>query len=49
MKTALELISNKKISLENLITHNFKLADLQKALELSLSGEALKISIKPQA
>ncbi len=46
MKTALELIGTKKISMGNLITHEFKLADLQKALELGISGEALKISIK---
>jgi L-iditol 2-dehydrogenase len=49
IKTALELICTNKISMANLITHRFELADLQNALELSIRGEALKICIMPPA
>jgi L-iditol 2-dehydrogenase len=49
MKTALDMIASKKISMANLITHNFNLCDLEQALKLGINGEALKICIKPQA
>lgn len=49
MKTALDMISTKKISLTNLITHKFDLCDLEKALKLGINSEAIKVCIKPQA
>jgi threonine dehydrogenase-like Zn-dependent dehydrogenase len=44
----LDLISTKKISMQNLITHTFGLEKLEEALKLSMDGEALKVCIKPQ-
>jgi L-iditol 2-dehydrogenase len=48
LKSALDLISTKKISMQNLITHTFGLEKLEEALKLSMDGEALKVCIKPQ-
>ena len=44
---ALKMIENKKINLKPLITHRFKLKDINKAYKVSLSGKALKVSIRP--
>ena len=44
---ALKMIENKEINLKPLITHKFKLKDIKKAYKVSLSGKALKISIRP--
>ncbi len=46
IKSALDLISQGTISMSNLISHEFKLCELQAALELQLSGKAMKIAIK---
>jgi len=42
---AIELLENKKIDLEGLISHEFKLADFKKAFDMAKSGKALKIII----
>jgi threonine dehydrogenase-like Zn-dependent dehydrogenase len=42
---AIELLENKKIDLEGLISHEFKLTDFKKAFNLAKSGKALKIII----
>ena len=47
IKSALDLISNGAISMSNLISHEFELSRLTEALELQLSGQAMKIAIKP--
>ncbi len=47
IKAALDLISSGAISMSNLISHEFPLAKLEEALELQLSGQAMKIAIKP--
>ena len=44
---ALRMIENKEINLKPLITHKFKLKDIKKAYKVSLSGKALKVSIRP--
>ena len=44
---ALKMIENKEINLKPLITHKFKLKDIKKAYKVSLSGKALKVSIRP--
>ncbi len=44
---ALRMIENKEINLKSLITHKFKLKDIKKAYKISLSGNALKVSIRP--
>ncbi len=48
IKTALDLLSLGEISMSNLISHEFKLSELEQALELQLSGKAMKIAIRPQ-
>ena len=42
----IRLINQKKMTLENLITHEFKLTDINKAIELFRSGKAGRIVIK---
>ncbi len=42
----IRLINQKKMTLENLITHEFKLTDINKAIELFRSGKAGRIIIK---
>jgi len=42
----IRLINQKKMTLENLITHEFKLADINKAIDLFRSGKAGRIVIK---
>ena len=42
----IRLINQKKMTLENLITHEFKLADINKAIDLFRSGKAGRIIIK---
>ena len=46
-RKALKMIESKKINLKPLITHKFKLEDINKAYNLSLTGKALKVSIRP--
>ena len=46
-RKALKMIENKKIDLRPLITHKFKLEDINKAYNFSLRGKALKVAIKP--
>ena len=41
-----KLIDNKKLNLKNLITHEFELTDINKALDLFRSGKAGRIIIK---
>lgn len=47
IKTALELISSGAISMNDLISHEYPLEKLEEALELQLSGQAMKIAIRP--
>ena len=42
----IRLINQKKMTLENLITHEFKLTDTNKAIDLFRSGKAGRIIIK---
>ena len=42
-----DLIINKKIRLNNLITHVFNIKDYKKAFQKLISGNSLKIIIKP--
>ena len=42
----IRLINQKKMTLENLITHEFKLTDINKAIDLFRSGKAGRIIIK---
>jgi S-(hydroxymethyl)glutathione dehydrogenase/alcohol dehydrogenase len=42
----IRLINNNKMSLKELITHEFNLADINKAIELFRSGKAGRIIIK---
>jgi Zn-dependent alcohol dehydrogenase len=42
----IRLINQKRMTLENLITHEFKLSDINKALDLFRSGKAGRIIIK---
>jgi len=42
----IKLIKNKKISLDKLITHEFNLSDINKAIELFRSGKAGRIILK---
>ena len=42
----IRLINQKKMTLENLITHEFKLTDINKAIDLFRSGKAGRIVIK---
>ena len=44
---ALKMISDGSINLNPLITHSFKLADIEEAYQLAMSGRCLKIVIKP--
>jgi L-iditol 2-dehydrogenase len=44
---ALRMIEDKEINLKPLITHKFKLKDINTAYKVSLSGKALKVSIRP--
>jgi L-iditol 2-dehydrogenase len=46
IKEALDLISSGKINMDNLITDELPLAELPKALEMSLAGEAIKMLIR---
>ena len=46
-KKALRMIENKKINLKPLITHKYNLKDINKAYKISLSGKAIKVSIRP--
>lgn len=46
-RKALKMIENKKINLKPLITHKFKLEDINKAYNFSLTGKALKVAIRP--
>ena len=46
-KTALKLISGKTFPADKIITHQFKLDHIIKAFELIRSGNAIKVSIKP--
>ncbi|MEM2839890.1 MAG: zinc-dependent dehydrogenase [Thermoplasmata archaeon] len=49
LREALELISSKKIIVDDMITHRFPLAETQKGFELmSKGGASLKIIIEPQ-
>jgi L-iditol 2-dehydrogenase len=48
--TALELISNRRLSLEEMITHRFPLADAVKGFQLVAGGESsLKVIVQPFA
>jgi len=47
IKEALALLESKKINIDDLLTHTMPLTDLEKALQLMLSGEALKVVVKP--
>lgn len=46
IQKALELISSAKINMLDLISHEMPLMDLEKALEMMIRGEAMKILIK---
>jgi L-iditol 2-dehydrogenase len=48
-KKALELIEEKKIRLDFLITHKFPLKDIHKAFETAKSGKGLKVIVNPNA
>lgn len=45
IKKALDLISDGSIQMENLITHEKKLSELEDALKLQLEGKAMKVHI----
>ena len=47
MQEALKLLSDKTLDLDDLITDEMPLAELETALKKMLSGEALKVLIKP--
>ena len=42
----IRLVNQKKMTLENLITHEFELEDINKAIDLFRSGKAGRIVIK---
>ena len=42
----IKLLKNKKIDLNNLITHEFELNDINKAIDLFRTGKAGRIIIK---
>jgi L-iditol 2-dehydrogenase len=44
---ALRMISDGSIDLSRLITHSFKLTDIEKAYDLAMSGQCLKVVIEP--
>lgn len=46
IKAALDLLANKTINIRDLITHEFELKDLEKALLLMQTGECIKALIK---
>ncbi|MCE3237240.1 MAG: Threonine dehydrogenase and related Zn-dependent dehydrogenase [Gammaproteobacteria bacterium] len=46
-KRALQLIEEKKVNVSALITHHYSLTNINQALDMALSGEALKVVIKP--
>ena len=46
-KKALSLISKRKINVRSLITHKYKLTDAKLAYSMAISGNAMKIIIKP--
>ena len=46
-KKALRLIENKKLKLDFLITHKFKLRDIVSAFKKAKSGKSIKIVVKP--
>lgn len=45
IKEALELISSGKIKMNDLISHEMRLEDLEKALNMMIAGEAMKVLI----
>jgi L-iditol 2-dehydrogenase len=48
-KTALELIEQRRVHVENMITHSFGLADAAEGFRLvAEAGESIKVIIKPQ-
>jgi L-iditol 2-dehydrogenase len=47
LRKAADLLINKKIKLNNIITHVFDLKDYKKAFQKLISGNSLKIIIKP--
>ncbi len=46
IQEALHLLASKQIDLSDLISHELPLSDLERALEMMLSGEAMKVLIK---
>ena len=44
---ALKMISDGSIDLSRLITHSFKLTEIEEAYDLAMSGQCLKIVIEP--
>jgi len=48
-KKAIKLIESKKIKLDKLITHKYKLSQIHKAFDTAISGRAIKIVINPNA
>jgi len=46
-KMALEMISSGKVAVKKLITHKLPLAQVNKAIEAVLSGEAIKVVVNP--
>lgn len=46
IKEALDLIASGKIKMDDLISHEMKLEDLEKALQMMINGEAIKILIQ---
>ena len=48
-KQALELIEQGKIEVGKLVTHSFALNDIDQAFEMAMSGNALKVMVKPHA
>ena len=47
IKKALTLLQSDLIDVKKIITHEMPLSDLEKAFELMLNGEAIKVAIKP--
>lgn len=46
-KTALDYLNSGKIQTDSLVTHNFKLNEFKKAINIVSSGEGLKVIINP--
>ena len=46
-RRALELMASGKVPVQDLLTHKVTLSDINKAIELVLSGEAIKVVVTP--